>query len=182
MLDPAYIRSWVDYYGAQQGTNPTLRSDPDYWVNKIKETGGWSYNKPQAGIFGYDVESNVAYWANDRFYRKSDFPTETGAEGGTQTGQTGGSVLAGETGTGLGVPAAPARYHKPHADATKSGERAVPRGTALGRDAGSSAYASAVAAAYMMRSRLRSRGTSATVLGGYGTPAPATRPARAGGY
>lgn len=172
-MNDAYILSWINYHANQPGSNPSLRSDPAYWLKVIKESGGWSYDKPRPGVFGYDVESPAAYWGSDRFYRTSDW-------GGQ------GTVLGGQ-GPAATAAAAARGGHRPSPNATPSPGRAFPRGTAPGdvtnidRQLSDAAYAS-IAAAERQRNKNRGLGRQSTILGGFGAPPPSTRMTVAGGY
>lgn len=33
--DPAYAKSFIDYYAQQPGVNPSVKNDPNYWLGKI---------------------------------------------------------------------------------------------------------------------------------------------------
>lgn len=71
-MDPAYIRQWVNYYATISGTNPSLQRDPDYWVNRILQTGGWQGD-------------NAGYWSGpEGFYRPEGAPEGAGRTGGTR--------------------------------------------------------------------------------------------------
>lgn len=35
LSDPAYAKQFVDYYGTQPGVNPSVKSDPNYWVSRF---------------------------------------------------------------------------------------------------------------------------------------------------
>lgn len=50
-MDDAYIRGKIAEWAKMEGADPSLGSDPDYWLRRIKETGG----------LGSD---NETYWMN----------------------------------------------------------------------------------------------------------------------
>src|SRR5262245_35175441 len=170
-MDDAYITSWINYYASQPGSNPSLRSDPNYWLQRIKETGGWSYDRPRPGVFGYDVESPAAYWGNDRFFRASDWAGQGTVLGGQ------GPAGAAPTGT----------VHQRRPTSTSVPGRAVPRGTAAGdvtntdRQLSDAALAS-ISAAERQRRKSAGAGRQSTILGGFTVGAPSTRATVAGGY
>jgi hypothetical protein len=57
--DPAYVAKFVQYLASQPGADPTLASDPNYWIGKITETGGVTSQvagkEPGQG-------DNIGYW------------------------------------------------------------------------------------------------------------------------
>lgn len=73
-----YIRQWVDYHANQPGANPSTKNDPNYWVQKIKETGGWQGD-------------NANYWSSPRgMYRVEGAPEGLPSDPGY--GQAGGGT------------------------------------------------------------------------------------------
>lgn len=48
-MDDATIGQWVAYWATLPNADPTLKSDPAYWIGKIKQTGGLS-------------DANTTYW------------------------------------------------------------------------------------------------------------------------
>lgn len=50
--DPAYVAKYVQWLSQQPGADPSLASDPNYWVQKIIENGG-----------GVNTQ-NIGYWNN----------------------------------------------------------------------------------------------------------------------
>ena len=74
--DPAYVRQWVDYYASQPGANPSTKTDPDYWVQKILSTGGWQGD-------------NAGYWSGpEGMFRSSDTTPTTTTPTTTPAAQT----------------------------------------------------------------------------------------------
>lgn len=49
--DPSAVAQYVQYLSQQPGADPTLASDPNYWIGKITDTGGLT-------------SGNVGYWNN----------------------------------------------------------------------------------------------------------------------
>lgn len=47
--DPTQIAAYVQYLSQQPGADPTLASDPNYWIGKISDTGGLT-------------QGNIGYW------------------------------------------------------------------------------------------------------------------------
>jgi hypothetical protein len=92
MTDPAYAAAFVAYYAKQQGANPSLGNDPNYWIQKIT-----------SGALGTDPN-----------YVISKFMTPEGAPaGGAAPGAgtnpvgagTGAAPIASTLGTGTGTDA-----------------------------------------------------------------------------
>lgn len=66
--DDAYISSMISQWANLPGADPTLRSDPAYWMRRIKETGG----------LGPD---NETYWRDMGLYNYRRSPTSGGGSG-----------------------------------------------------------------------------------------------------
>lgn len=49
--DPQQLAAYVKYLSQQPGADPTLASDPNYWIGKIQETGGLT-------------QGNIGYWGD----------------------------------------------------------------------------------------------------------------------
>lgn len=79
--DPAYAASVVSYYANQPGANPSLKNDPNYWIQKIT-----------SGALGQDQ----GYWV-------SKFMTPEGAPAGGGPGGASGGAGAGAYTPGQGV-------------------------------------------------------------------------------
>lgn len=103
----------------------------------------------------------AGYWQNGK---AASGPIAGTVLGGTDQGLTGG--VGGANGTGRNNPGFPVEG------------QGVLRGTALGGDAGQS-YAQAYLASQLQRKKAQASGRSTTILGGFRSPAPSTRPATA---
>lgn len=86
------VASYVKWLSQQPGADPTLASDPNYWIGKINETGGLT-------------QDNIGYWNNRS---KAGAGNVGGAPGGgglpagySVPGQTGPYPLSPVTGPGL---------------------------------------------------------------------------------
>jgi hypothetical protein len=75
--DPAVVASFVKYLSTLPGADPTLATDPNYWIGEITKTGGadTNPNSPQGG-------TNVGYWTTR---------SQAGAGNGGGGGSTGGA-------------------------------------------------------------------------------------------
>lgn len=82
-MDQAYIRQWVNYYSQQPGVNPSTARDPEYWVRKISETGGWQGD-------------NAGYWSGPQgMFRVEGAPEGGGGPRTTSGGYPGGTTSIG---------------------------------------------------------------------------------------
>jgi len=80
--DPAYVAKFVQYLASQPGADPTLASDPNYWIGKITETGG--VTSSVAGKAPGEGD-NIGYWTG----RSKQGAGDTGGGGGGQGGAGG---------------------------------------------------------------------------------------------
>src|SRR5262252_4629087 len=69
--DPAVVGNYVKWLSQQPGADPTLASDPNYWINAITKNGG--------GV----TPDNVGYWNN----RSKAGAGDAGGGGGVGGGQ-----------------------------------------------------------------------------------------------
>jgi hypothetical protein len=53
--DPQALAAYVQFLSQQPGADPSLASDPNYWIQKISETGGVSSQTAKG-------ENNTGYW------------------------------------------------------------------------------------------------------------------------
>ncbi len=53
-MNDQFILYQISQLANQPGADPTLRSDPNYWLGKIKDTGGW--------VNGGEGHDNIGYW------------------------------------------------------------------------------------------------------------------------
>lgn len=109
--DPSQIAAYVQYLSTLPGADPTLASDPSYWIGKITETGGLT-------------QGNIGYW-NGRS------KAGAGDAGGGGGGQGGFGSLAAGYGQTFGAPSLADFQNTPGYQAMiQQGEQGIQRSAA----------------------------------------------------